>query len=169
LPAHSTECAICPEFCLVRAQAIDGPSIISINATYADLGAQITGPQPDLNLGITTLLDGATTTQPTLDTEMPGNLCDWLPLRPLLAGLPRTIVRIGLLEMHARQAQSMSVNALATIAAIQILAGVFNFGAWILAPRPNAYLLISAAFLGLMGAYFLAMLMAKLRAQHAAA
>ena len=37
-----------------------------------DLGATITGPKADLNLGLTTLLDGATTTELTLDTSVPG-------------------------------------------------------------------------------------------------
>jgi hypothetical protein len=40
----------------------------------------ITGPQADLNLGIITLLDGATTTQLTLDTSMPGqHSIEYLP------------------------------------------------------------------------------------------
>ena len=39
---------------------------------YTDLGARIVSPSADLNLGITTLLDGATTTELTLDTGMPG-------------------------------------------------------------------------------------------------
>jgi hypothetical protein len=63
------------------AQTTDGPPIISVNGEnpatirvgdrYADLGT-ITSPQADLNLGITTLLDGATTTQLTPDTGVPG-------------------------------------------------------------------------------------------------
>jgi hypothetical protein len=64
------------------AEIIDGPPIIAINgdnpatipigATYAGLGAQITAPQQDLNLGLITLLDGATTTSIQLDTTRPG-------------------------------------------------------------------------------------------------
>jgi surface protein with Ig-like domain len=45
----------------------DNPANISLSATYADLGATITGPTEDLNLGLTTLLAGA-----TLDTSAPG-------------------------------------------------------------------------------------------------
>ena len=45
---------------------------MNVGSTYADLGATITGPQPDLNLGIATLLDGATTTSLQLDTSTPG-------------------------------------------------------------------------------------------------
>jgi hypothetical protein len=36
----------------------DNPAIIQVGATYTDLGAQITGPQADLNLGITTYVNG---------------------------------------------------------------------------------------------------------------
>ena len=54
--------------------AINGgnPATINVGATYADLGATITAPRQDLNLGLTTLLDGATTTELTLDTTRPG-------------------------------------------------------------------------------------------------
>jgi hypothetical protein len=97
------------------------------------------------------------------------NLCDWLPLQPLLPALPRTAERIGFMEMHGRQAQSMSVKALSTIAAIQVLACVFNLGLWVLSPRANAYLLAGVACMGLTAAYFLAMLLAKVRAQRAPA
>ena len=92
------------------------------------------------------------------------NLCDWVPLRPLLAGLPRSAERISLIEMHGRQAQSMSVKALATLTAIQVLACVLSLGVWVMSPRPSAYLLPGAACMGLTGALFLAMLLAKLRA-----
>jgi Domain of unknown function (DUF5011) len=47
-------------------------STITVGDTYADLGARIVSPQADLNLGLTTLLDGATTTQLQLDTTQPG-------------------------------------------------------------------------------------------------
>ena len=36
----------------------DNPAIVSVGETYADLGATITGPQSDLNLGIHTFLNG---------------------------------------------------------------------------------------------------------------
>jgi hypothetical protein len=96
------------------------------------------------------------------------NLCDWLPLRRLLARLPRSHERISLLEMHSRQAQSMSVKALATLTAIQFLACLFNLGLWLLLPQANAFVLVAAVGVGLVGALFLAMLLAK-RAQHTAA
>jgi surface protein with Ig-like domain len=50
----------------------ENPATIQVGVSYADLGAQITGPQQHLNLGMTTLLDGATTTDLTLDTGVPG-------------------------------------------------------------------------------------------------
>jgi hypothetical protein len=37
----------------------DNPAIIQVGATYSDLGATITGPQADLNLGITTYVNGS--------------------------------------------------------------------------------------------------------------
>jgi hypothetical protein len=54
--------------------AINGanPANLTVGDTYADLGATITGPTGDTNLGITTLLDGATTTSITLDTSAAG-------------------------------------------------------------------------------------------------
>jgi hypothetical protein len=47
-------------------------STLNIGDTYNDLGARIVAPTSDLNLGITILLDGATTTQVTIDTTTPG-------------------------------------------------------------------------------------------------
>jgi hypothetical protein len=61
------------------------PATILVGSTYADLGATITGPTADLNLGISTLLDGATTTELTLDTSAPGQhtieyrVFEWAP------------------------------------------------------------------------------------------
>ena len=51
--------------------AINGsnPAIIHVGDTYADLGATITGPQADLNLGIKTFLNGTLVSTITLDTS----------------------------------------------------------------------------------------------------
>jgi len=46
----------------------DNPAIIQVGATYNDLGAQITGPTADLNLGIKTFLNGALVSNIVLDT-----------------------------------------------------------------------------------------------------
>jgi hypothetical protein len=50
----------------------NNPGTVQVGVSYADLGATITGPKADLNLGITTLLDGTTTTSIQLDTTKPG-------------------------------------------------------------------------------------------------
>jgi hypothetical protein len=47
----------------------DNPAIIQVGASYSDLGATITGPQADLNLGITTYLNGALVSDIVLDTS----------------------------------------------------------------------------------------------------
>jgi Domain of unknown function (DUF5011) len=49
----------------------DNPAIVQVGATYTDLGAQITGPQADLNLGITTYVNGAPMNPVQLDTTEP--------------------------------------------------------------------------------------------------
>jgi surface protein with Ig-like domain len=50
--------------------AINGtnPAIIHIGDSYADLGATITGPQADLNLGIRIFLNGALVSNIVIDT-----------------------------------------------------------------------------------------------------
>jgi hypothetical protein len=47
----------------------DNPAIIQVGDTYADLGATITGPQADLNLGIKTFLNGQLVSNIVLDTS----------------------------------------------------------------------------------------------------
>jgi hypothetical protein len=47
------------------------PALIQINETYADLGATITGPTADLNLGIHTFVDGIATDPVVIDTSTP--------------------------------------------------------------------------------------------------
>ena len=44
------------------------PAIIQVGAAYNDLGATITGPQADLNLGITTYVNGAQMSPVEIDT-----------------------------------------------------------------------------------------------------
>ena len=50
------------------------PATISTGTTYADLGATITAPKADLHLGITLVVDNATSTDGTvqIDTSKPG-------------------------------------------------------------------------------------------------
>jgi hypothetical protein len=47
----------------------NNPAIVAIGTAYADLGASITGPQQDLNLGIATFLNGIKTDTIQLDTS----------------------------------------------------------------------------------------------------
>jgi hypothetical protein len=47
----------------------DNPATIHVGDTYTDLGATITGPQADLNLGIKTFLNGTLTSNIVIDTS----------------------------------------------------------------------------------------------------
>jgi len=47
----------------------DNPAIIQVGATYTDLGATIEGPQADLNLGITTYVNGVPMNPVQIDTS----------------------------------------------------------------------------------------------------
>jgi hypothetical protein len=49
----------------------DNPAIVQVGASYSDLGATITGPQADLNLGITTFLNGTLASNIVIDTSQP--------------------------------------------------------------------------------------------------
>jgi len=49
----------------------DNPATINVGTTYNDLGATITGPQADLNLGIQTYLNGQLVSQIAIDTTQP--------------------------------------------------------------------------------------------------
>jgi hypothetical protein len=46
----------------------DNPAIIHVGDVYQDLGATITGPQQDLNLGITTFVNGKAMSPVEIDT-----------------------------------------------------------------------------------------------------
>jgi hypothetical protein len=47
----------------------DNPAIVQVGDTYNDLGVTITGPQADLNLGITTYVNGTETNPVQIDTS----------------------------------------------------------------------------------------------------
>jgi surface protein with Ig-like domain len=49
-----------------------GPAVIAVGSTYADLGATITGPLADLNLGIHIFVDGIATDPVVIDTSTTG-------------------------------------------------------------------------------------------------
>jgi hypothetical protein len=48
----------------------DNPAFINVGDAYSDLGATITGPQTDLNLGIKTFLNGALVSSIDIDTSL---------------------------------------------------------------------------------------------------
>jgi hypothetical protein len=47
----------------------NNPAVVQVGDTYNDLGATITDPQADLNLGIETYLNGALTSNIVIDTS----------------------------------------------------------------------------------------------------
>ena len=51
----------------------NNPAAVQVGVSYADLGATITGPQADLNLGIHTFVDGVATDPIVIDTTAPGS------------------------------------------------------------------------------------------------
>jgi hypothetical protein len=93
------------------------------------------------------------------------NLSDYFAVRSLLVGLPRTTEHINVVDMHRRQARSMSVKALATLALIETVVTGFIFVQWLRLPRSDPYMLIGPACFGLIAMLFIAMLVAKLRSQ----
>jgi hypothetical protein len=67
-----------PEIVLHRARVLpiiqingDNPATIQVGDSYTDLGATITGPQPDLNLDLKTFLNGSLTSNIAIDTTQP--------------------------------------------------------------------------------------------------
>jgi hypothetical protein len=69
-------------------------SAIEIGATYNDLSARILAPESDINLGITTVLDGATTTTVSIDTTTPGEHTIIYTVTSPTTGLTGSAVRI---------------------------------------------------------------------------
>lgn len=71
-------------------------STIDIGDNYNDLGARIVAPTSDLNLGLTIVLDGATTTAISIDTTQPGEhtilYTVTLPTTGLTGSIMRTVI-----------------------------------------------------------------------------
>ena len=88
----------------------DNPAIIQVGATYNDLGATITGPQQDLNLGITTYVNGVEMSPVQIDTSTSRNRHHRLrrhrPKRPHL-----NITRTVIIEAPANDNQATSTPA----------------------------------------------------------
>ena len=70
-PAASSSTPTTPNTPPTITIAGENPAHIHVGDTYADLGATITGPQADLNLGIKTFLNGALVSDIALDTSAP--------------------------------------------------------------------------------------------------
>ncbi|MGE0236081.1 tail fiber domain-containing protein [Methylocystis sp.] len=68
-------------------------STIDRGASYNDLGARITAPTSDLNLGLTIILDDATTTQISIDTSEPGEHTILYTVTSPTTGLTSTVTR----------------------------------------------------------------------------
>ncbi|KAF0129140.1 MAG: hypothetical protein FD148_1709 [Methylocystaceae bacterium] len=68
-------------------------STIDVGDTYNDLGASIVAPASDLNLGLVILLDGATTTQVSIDTSTPAEHTILYTVTSPTTGLTSTIMR----------------------------------------------------------------------------
>jgi hypothetical protein len=55
----------------------DNPATVQVGATYNDLGATITGPQQDLNLGISTYVNGVAISPVQIDTSTAASARKW--------------------------------------------------------------------------------------------
>ena len=87
--------------------AINGnnPAIIQVGASYADLGATITGPQADLNLGIETYVNGTIESTIALDTSAAAtDTIDYVVTDPqgLTSTSTRTVIAATPLRLLAR-------------------------------------------------------------------
>jgi hypothetical protein len=93
---------------------------------------------------------------------------DYLTVRPLLQGIPRTTRKFSQRDMMRTQYEAMSVRSLWIFAAIFVFATLANLAGWMASPRASVFGLLSVAFSGLFAALFGGMLIAKLRARRAA-
>jgi hypothetical protein len=76
-------------------------STIEVGDVYLDLGARITAPESDLNLGIEVLLDGATTTAVSIDTSIAGAHTIVYSVTSPTSGLTGTAERIVIVGILA--------------------------------------------------------------------
>jgi uncharacterized protein (UPF0261 family) len=91
----------------------ENPAIIPVGATYNDLGAQITSPQADLNLGIKTFLNGALVSNIVLDTTKAAtDTIDYVVADQ--SGLTSTSTRTVLIQAAPSIVPSVDVSTTAT-------------------------------------------------------
>lgn len=93
---------------------------------------------------------------------------DYLTVRPLLQGIPRTPRRFSQRDMMRTQYEVMSVRSLSIFTAIFVLALLACLVDWVLSPRNGTLTLISLASNTVFAVLFGGMLIAKLRAQRSA-
>jgi bacillolysin len=95
----------------------DNPAHVSVGETYNDLGATITGPQADINLGIKTFLNGALVSNIVLDTSAAAtDTIDYVVTDP--TGLTATSTRTVIIEPAAPASPAPPTTASLTPATI---------------------------------------------------
>jgi LysM repeat protein len=88
----------------------DNPAIVQVRATYNDLGATITGPQQDLNLGISMFVNGVAMSPVEIDTSaVATDTIDYVATDQ--NGLTSTSTRTVIIEAPANDNQSTSTPA----------------------------------------------------------
>ena len=90
---------------------------------------------------------------------------DYLTVRPLLLGMPRTQRKFSQRDMMRTQYEAMSLRSLSIFAAIFVFATFANLAGWMASPHAGVFALPGVAFSGLFAALFGGMLIAKLRAR----
>jgi trimeric autotransporter adhesin len=95
----------------------DNPAIIQVGASYTDLGATITGPQADLNLGIQTYLNGVLESPVALDTSaVATDTIDYVATDQ--NGLTSTSTRTVIVEPAAIPAPTTSASSTAATSTV---------------------------------------------------
>jgi hypothetical protein len=88
----------------------DNPAIIQVGASYNDLGATITGPQQDLNLGISTFVNGVAISPVQIDTSTAAtDTIDYVATDQ--NGLTSTSTRTVIIEAPANDNQAATTPA----------------------------------------------------------
>jgi hypothetical protein len=88
----------------------NNPAIIQVGASYTDLGAQITGPQQDLNLSVTTYVNGTEMSPVQIDTTQAAtDTIDYVATDQ--NGLTSTSTRTVIVEAPANDNQATSTPA----------------------------------------------------------
>ena len=97
---------------------MDNPAIVQVGASYNNIGATIIGPQADLNLGITTYINGVETNPVQIDTSAAAtDTIDYVATDQ--SGLTSTSTRTVIIEAPA----SASANDIASTTSPQSAQG----------------------------------------------